>query len=427
LSLRLLHLSDIHFRVLPWDEDADQRAELETDLRALIATDGAIDAILIGGDIAFSASAEEYALAMRWIDRLLELTGLTRDRVWTVPGNHDVDRSRVDADAEALSFRLKMATCPVEAIGYNLSASLTQDLAAGRRLLAPLDSYNEFALNFSCAVSAESPMWSDDVTLTLDGWRVRLIGITTVLNSAGYKYENGHLVVGSYQAKFERRPDEVGIVLMHHPPSWIRDWSSIVPFLRRSHVWIFGHEHAYASQLDEDSGVVRLSAGAVAPERDEEGAHGPYVPSFNVVTLTREGRDLRVAITPRVWDVDQAVYAMHGEGVAEFLLQVETTDVEAPPPGQTREFVVPAVEGVPLAPSDPAQKEALDQDERASLRQTTVKYLGLPVVRRHAIARRLDVLSAEDATLPAWELYPRILERIRDRDLIDELIEEMTN
>jgi len=56
--MRILHLSDIHFRApqcLDPDTDRDRpyRTRLERDLVKRVETLGSIDAIMVGGDIAF--------------------------------------------------------------------------------------------------------------------------------------------------------------------------------------------------------------------------------------------------------------------------------------------------------------------------------------------------------------------------------------
>jgi 3',5'-cyclic AMP phosphodiesterase CpdA len=48
------------------------------------------DLMILSGDITERAEDEEFAEALRFIDEICAVTGLTRDRVVVVPGNHDV-------------------------------------------------------------------------------------------------------------------------------------------------------------------------------------------------------------------------------------------------------------------------------------------------------------------------------------------------
>ena len=434
MSLRLLHISDIHFSVDGWDEDADQRNELLRDLASLVEGEGPIDGVLVGGDIAFSAKPAEYEVAREWIDQVLAVCGgLDRSRVWTVPGNHDVDRELVRTSADALRFRLDLATCELAGVDYHLRQRLSVSADASA-LMAPFESYNDFAMGYGCAVRAEEPRWFDERTLVLDGWRVRLLGISSVLTS-GAGNEKGNLVVGCHQARIERREGVIDIVMMHHPPRWLRDWPHIEPYLKRAHVWVFGHEHAYAAKQHEPNGSVEISAGAVAPERDFRGEQDPYVAAYNVLTLSRrEGDRLEVEIHPRYWDLSTTQFKLHPDGRNQFTVSQQT-----PGPGVLHEdhtntsehdsaaepevvSAVPLAQDLVDAEPAPTAREVVEMQD---LRRIGVEYLSLPAYRRHAIAKSLQVLEPEDSSARPAELYPTILRRVRDRNLIDQLKEEL--
>jgi predicted MPP superfamily phosphohydrolase len=96
--IRILHLSDVHFRVgKGWDADPVLRS-LARFVRSEVKAGLAPDLVVISGDLAFSGIAEEYALARDWLETQLWPAlpdGLARDRLLLVPGNHDVDRTKV--------------------------------------------------------------------------------------------------------------------------------------------------------------------------------------------------------------------------------------------------------------------------------------------------------------------------------------------
>lgn len=291
MPLRLLHISDIHFHGYGpgWNDDHDQQIELLKDVRHLVAESGVIDAILIGGDIAFAAARHEYDEASRWIDDLLLAAGgLQRGQVWTVPGNHDVDRALVDSSMISLDFRRGVCECSLDSVDWQLRRRLSVDPLADN-VMKPFDGYNDFASQFGCQTTAAQPHWNDD-TLQLDDWTVRLTGINSAIASHRERdpaADGPRLVIGKHQCELERRPALVHVVMMHHPPEWIRDWKSIEPLLRRGHVWVFGHEHAFGSHQDAQGGTVEVFAGAVSPERVESGETAPYVPSYDLITLSK--------------------------------------------------------------------------------------------------------------------------------------------
>lgn len=110
--IRILHLSDIHFTAgKAWDADPVLRA-----LARFIAEEvkrGLIpDLVAITGDLAFAGTADEYRLARDWLEEQLWPAlpdDFTRDRLLLVPGNHDVDRKKVDFVAEAVQKNLLAA------------------------------------------------------------------------------------------------------------------------------------------------------------------------------------------------------------------------------------------------------------------------------------------------------------------------------
>ncbi|MGZ8236509.1 MAG: metallophosphoesterase family protein [Methylobacter sp.] len=94
----LLHLSDIHFRReevgTPLDPNNHLRNELLLDAEQMCKHLKKVPiAILISGDIAFAAHADEYAFALTWLEKLAVSCGTTIESVFVVPGNHDVVRS----------------------------------------------------------------------------------------------------------------------------------------------------------------------------------------------------------------------------------------------------------------------------------------------------------------------------------------------
>jgi GTPase SAR1 family protein/predicted MPP superfamily phosphohydrolase len=85
--INILHLSDLHFS----DETFAHvcRAQLETDLVHELKV-GALEYLVISGDIADSSTEEEYRVAFAMVDGLVKRFGLTPERVVIVPGNHDL-------------------------------------------------------------------------------------------------------------------------------------------------------------------------------------------------------------------------------------------------------------------------------------------------------------------------------------------------
>ncbi len=138
-TMLLLHISDIHFRApdclnADLDPDRPYRTRLIADVRNCVAELGSVGAILIGGDVAFKGAPEEYATAMVWIHELAAVAGCPMERVFVIPGNHDVDHSVIrvtpavrnarDAIRRAINNREREFQAPrcLEWVSRNLGA-----------------------------------------------------------------------------------------------------------------------------------------------------------------------------------------------------------------------------------------------------------------------------------------------------------------
>src|SRR5213078_2573084 len=96
-----LHLSDIHVGHGDVEHGWDQKLVLEA-LRvdvARVLESGKVPqprAVLVTGDVAFSGATrkdDEYECASRCLDVVGEAAGLTRQDIFVIPGNHDVQRN----------------------------------------------------------------------------------------------------------------------------------------------------------------------------------------------------------------------------------------------------------------------------------------------------------------------------------------------
>ena len=104
-TLRIFHVSDLHERgqnrnpmwryrrVLgdAWQRNLDQ-----------VLQDGPIDLICFTGDVAFSGKPEEYDYATSFFSALRDHLHVPPERLFIIPGNHDVDRSIAAREWKAL-------------------------------------------------------------------------------------------------------------------------------------------------------------------------------------------------------------------------------------------------------------------------------------------------------------------------------------
>src|SRR5690349_15288410 len=90
-----LHLSDWHQKGADFDRKAIRDALLEDlRLRTRISPSlGLVDFVVFSGDLAFSGKDSEYRIAQcEFLEPVLNAVGITKDRLFLVPGNHDLNR-----------------------------------------------------------------------------------------------------------------------------------------------------------------------------------------------------------------------------------------------------------------------------------------------------------------------------------------------
>ena len=420
----ILHISDIHFRSPdcqdpPNDPEQPYRTALVNDVRTR-AKDGAVDAIFVTGDIAFGGVPEEYAAALAWLSNLAEAARCTLDKIFVVPGNHDVNRDLIKKSPATQNAQAFIAEA------RNIDSECTRqfrDADTSRALLAPLQAYNEFAKEFNCQVLPASLCWRQDLELGGGIW-LRIHGMTsTVLSGAvqpggDQNDPRTFLYLPRSQIVLDPVPGFVNAVLCHHPPDWFRNQDEINTAVNgRAIMQFFGHKHL--RRLNRDIEYVRVSAGAVSPERDKP----QWSPGYNLVEIKVAQGDTRkhieFIITSLNWqeNPDMFVPALDLNRQAVF-----SYSIPLPDDGST----VPTIDITPAAASVPPAIVAEVQVSTERSRNIIRRFWQLTVGQRFEIATSLgliDPLAAADHS--ELELYEGIFRRAAERDLLDQLIDQV--
>ena len=256
--MRLLHLSDIHFRepeCLHPDTDVDKptRTRLLADVVGL-CHEKHVDAVLVGGDIAFKAHPTEFATATPWLKDLADRTGCRQDRIYVVPGNHDVDRAVCQNSRAVANAQSAIANASREKREAELRAQL-RDTDAGTALFKPLAAYNSFASPFAGYVSPSKPFWTSNLDDVLGGGvTLRLHGLTsTLISGLGNRDDApGSLYLSPMQTVLDPEPDVLNLVMAHHPPQWFVDHEEVEDAVNdKAPLQFFGHAHRQRPRATE--------------------------------------------------------------------------------------------------------------------------------------------------------------------------------
>ena len=272
-----LHLSDFHLRAgNQYDQNvviASLLADINNQREQRNVT---ADAIFLTGDIAFSGKAEEYQVARDFIEELGKVSGVELSNVFCVPGNHDVDRSRITASVRGESRAFTSREQVSRIIG-------TAQLSLFTDRYAP---YSEFIrTTFPWASHWSDYSLSFTQNLAIRGINVSLLGLNSAWVS-GDDDDKGNLLIGERQireALDKAKQPEILIALFHHPLSYLADFDSSdaqalldtrCDFVLHGHL----HETHAARLVSPDSEVFYLAAGATYQDQLE-------VLAYNRVTL----------------------------------------------------------------------------------------------------------------------------------------------
>lgn len=425
----LLHISDIHFRepdcVNPdLDPDRPYRTRMIQDVRQRVRATGPVGAMLIGGDVAFKGHPAEYEVAKAWIHDLADACGCHLERIFVVPGNHDVDRSAITRSAAVRNAQAAIMGVAPERREREFRTQF-MDPDTGCALLKPLEAYNDFAKYFSCQIYAPDHLyWKQDLPLE-DGVHLRVYGLTSVLLSGagGRDDTRESLYLSPLQTGLDPVDDVVNLVMCHHPPDWFSDQDEVdEKIANRSAIHLFGHKHR--QRVVKDDSYIRFSAGAVNPDRGEAG----WQPAYNLidVRVTGEGpqRALEVEAHLLQWQVNPEQYrpTLTTQGDAVFRHRIAI-------PGHTRASVVAAtapasIVADPPAPTD-TDVEAAMSDE--GTRNLVFRFWNLTTSQRRDLALKLALIDRKELKLPEPERYGRALIRAGERGVLDQVAREVAS
>lgn len=300
MTLRFIHLSDIHFGQERGEDiyiHNDVREQVLEDARGLCERlpDAKVNGIIVTGDLAFAGKPEEYEAAGAFLDRLTDNIGCPRTAVQVIPGNHDIHRKSI---CKASQWMLGEITTK----GASALDSFLEDEQDSEVLYGRLRHYRKFANAYACPVDLTGGIAGQKTFEIAPGRTLRFLGLNSAL-SCGTDDEEGRLILGARQYVLPRARGEELVVLCHHPLNWFVDSDAALKYVRsRARVFMSGHEHSPSFGLhpiEPGCDLLLLAAGATTPPKASE----VYEYTYNLIEFSwREDVDgLLVHLHPRVW------------------------------------------------------------------------------------------------------------------------------
>ena len=214
-TVRWLHISDLHMRE---EEDALRQAVLSAmleDISRRSAHGEQVDFLIVTGDLAFSGERSEYQLVAEFLSNLVASVGISTDKVFCVPGNHDVQRER-----SKVCLHGARSVIQSEGDVYGFLA----DDDERESLLRRQENYRAFE---ACFLAQQDRDYTDDrlayvSKVELDDLRIAVIGLNSSWLSEGGASDAGKLLIGESQVRnavdIVRGYDpHIVLSLQHHP------------------------------------------------------------------------------------------------------------------------------------------------------------------------------------------------------------------
>jgi len=280
-----LHLSDWHQKGKDFDRQRVLRAMLE-DIRERVKISSdleKIDFVVFSGDVAFSGKAEEYQAAReQFFQPILEACGVEPDRLFIVPGNHDLDRDLF----KLLPGEMTKPQAPEKTV----QDWLTDDRKRSR-LLEPFEAFTAFVREFA---GQDQPNYANVRKIKADGNEIALLGLNSAWMCGRNKKkigDKGFVIIGEPQIHDileEISGADLSIAVLHHPFDWLTEFDCDrieMPLLQGCDFILRGHQHKPRVEITSGTSgdCVIIPAGASYDRRMPENPR--YANSYNFAHL----------------------------------------------------------------------------------------------------------------------------------------------
>lgn len=398
MTIRWLHISDVH----ECNRDGYNRTSMfEAIVTAVKEREPKPHFVFFTGDLAFSGGKPEYDLLRdRFLNPLREALP-DECPIFTVPGNHDVNRKRV----------VNPRTWIESETERNAFQKVDQDGRQKRvdAILPRFEAYRE--------IEQELAAWGEDwlasetgavcVKREAAGHKLAIVGI----NTAWLCHDNedwGRLTAGKTMIEAALKSAagaELTIVLGHHPLAAMngeKPWSDgeriRQRLLQANAIYLHGHLHKSGGQITSDSMQSVLAIQAPS------GFQAPDDPTWRNGIMWGEA-DIavgRLIIEPLRWNDDNS----------EFVFDIDAAPSKLRAPGGREAFAFPLpgrdIQEVPVDPTTPSAPDGWEIIDAARLADLTAE--------KPSAAEMADWFNG---SFPIWEVATA--RDVRPRPLVDEL------
>lgn len=242
--LRWIHISDLHWNRVGTQTDL-MRRKLPGYL-SQIAQDRKIDYIFFTGDIRYAPLKTYSDEIAAYFAGLCDATNISSDKLFVVPGNHDVNRG----NKKRLEAIAKVEATYLDADGV-IDKEVMRGLKSGR------DRYNELMKKILVPSYYEHHVANDELHYVITTEHVNIVHIDSTITYSQAKQQD--FFIGSYELKKaldKCDPVKPTIILSHYPFDCFnaieRDTIMKILHMYNVQLWLAGHEHHFIAEKIRD-------------------------------------------------------------------------------------------------------------------------------------------------------------------------------
>ncbi len=302
-TISWLHLSDLHIADVSYDQDIVLSQLLEQLSKKSLNA----DCIFVTGDITRSGQKAEFLQAKRFLDKLLELLNLSKNKIFFVPGNHDIDWKKLN---KLRNPGIKELLSNRERVNEFLLSNTADAREARKYNFNKFINYAEF-VNSYMVDEQESSAYSFNVEnyyytklLELGPIKIGVAGINSAWSSAVFfdfdtqkTHDEDHIILGEPQVRaiansLQSYNADLNFVLMHHPFSFLEKYDreqNEYTIKKVANVILCGHLHETKTRYIIEQGTKTLvfQGGTTYTNRDD----------LNCCSFTQINLDSREGLT----------------------------------------------------------------------------------------------------------------------------------
>ncbi|WP_122692433.1 metallophosphoesterase [Pseudomonas atacamensis] len=334
-TLGWLHISDLHFLDRHAWRDSQPLKKLIADLETLLKRGLRVDLVICTGDIGFGETkteplADQYAVAKAYFDKVLETCKLGSDRLFLVPGNHDIDRSKAR----------KSQTAWLRS-GERNAAQINQDFRDNdpeiKQAMERIAPYQQFIAEHYPHIRLDSNA-TYGTQIEINGISIAITGLNSAWTCADEKDKNHIWLAGEAQLYNSGKAIEaltcsvvphLRLGLVHHPQDWLQpsETQQLRGRLQQDFDFLL-HGHAHDQWVQEISNPqhIVIAAGATTGESQQEFG-------YNLVQLAPGKTEVHLRsydMKGQGW-IEENIHGRteHGTWVLEPLSGLPTPDIAA--------------------------------------------------------------------------------------------------